>query len=149
MTDIEQIDDITSVNGIKNNVLNVTFSCFKNIIGEDYLIFRKPVYLEAYNETVIRHVVIDTEKVGTNWKVNVDVYFQNNRRNQISGVLNLNAQANTAIWYTLNLSPNSYGETVASTSFLVSEVSISRQSYRYYLRDIKPRIVFTFWSVSL
>lgn len=98
---------------------------------------RKPVYLEAYDETVIRHLVVDTEQTGTYWKVNVDVYFENNIRNNVIGTLQLSTKVSTVITHTINIKPNVYGETVYSTSFLVLDVS-------NILSRIIPRINYNF-----
>ncbi|CAG9863674.1 unnamed protein product [Phyllotreta striolata] len=50
----------------------------------------KDVYIESYNESLIRYVVNDvTEAKDDKWRVNLDVYLANNRRNAVRGKIQL------------------------------------------------------------
>lgn len=101
----------------------ITISPILLLLFFKHFFFRKPVYLLAYNETVIRHLVVDTEIDGNYWKVNVDVYFENNNRNVVNGTLVISTIFNPYLTRTVNLKPNQYGELVYTTTFLVYGVS--------------------------
>lgn len=45
------------------------------------------MYLEAFDETVIRHVVTRVDDNDDKWVVVVDTYFAQNRRKSLKGLL--------------------------------------------------------------
>lgn len=46
----------------------------------------KNVYIESYNESIIRYIVSDvTEEDEDHWKVNLDIYLANNIKNSVKG----------------------------------------------------------------
>lgn len=57
----------------------------------------KPVYLESYNESLIRYVVTDViDKDDDTWSLNVDTYFANNTKQAVKGQLNVAIDTDTS-----------------------------------------------------
>lgn len=57
----------------------------------------KNVYIEAYNNSVIRYVVSDViDKDRDHWTLNVDIYMANNKQNQVTGKLKVDLETNIA-----------------------------------------------------
>lgn len=53
-----------------------------------FILYRKNVTIEAFNESIIHYVVPDVIDDNTEeWTVSVDVYFSNNEPEQVKGVL--------------------------------------------------------------
>lgn len=99
--------------------------------------------MEAFNETVIRHVVVDTEDGGISyWKVNVDVYFEYNKNNFVSGKLQIISEFSNSITHTITVKPNAYGELVYNTSFLVDKVSSLLYDFSFGHKTVIALFIF-------
>ncbi|XP_060536178.1 beta-mannosidase [Cylas formicarius] len=89
----------------------------------------KPVYIEAYDETVIRYVVTQLTEQDDNWNLNVDTYFANNGNGKVKGSLDLEIALDSrkiSQKVDVDVSPNEYSELVQSTSIVIpkSEVKV-------------------------
>ncbi|XP_057669222.1 beta-mannosidase-like isoform X1 [Diorhabda carinulata] len=55
----------------------------------------KNVYIEAYNDSVIRYVVSDViDKDTDHWTLNVDIYMANNNKNRVTGRVKVDLETN-------------------------------------------------------
>lgn len=89
--------------------------------------FRKPVYIEIYNGAIIRSVTTHTNKVGTDWKLDIKVYLETSqKKTQISGVLGASLQVEgkqtLKTWTHVNASSKGDGTLVVDISMNISEV---------------------------
>ncbi|KAJ8934145.1 hypothetical protein NQ314_013555 [Rhamnusium bicolor] len=86
----------------------------------------KDLYIESYNTSAIRYVVVDAVEKADAWALNIDTYFANNVRQYVVGsvVFQLALTSNLNISRIVQVSQplNEYGEILLNTSFDVPKV---------------------------
>ncbi|XP_050296172.1 beta-mannosidase-like [Anthonomus grandis grandis] len=86
----------------------------------------KPVFLEAYDETRIRHIVtrVSNSEDGESWVVSVDTYFALNEKKRVEGSLNVKINIDfesISKNVEVNETVNTNGELVKSASLVVKK----------------------------
>lgn len=103
------------------------------------LFYRKPVYLEAYNSTVIRYITVNTSQSSTDsysrtWNVALKVYFEATPKNKsVSGTIavNLNTDiTNITESFNVVLDKNEDGEIVTTLNLTIPAVSLNKIYYQ-------------------
>lgn len=78
---------------------------------------RKNIFIESYQSSVLRYLVVDTIESDESWTVNIDTYFAGNKNGLVEGTMKVDILLdfiNITQLHPVSQKQNSYGEIVTS-----------------------------------